>query len=123
MQRACQEVEDDVGDGGFADPAEGKAGDGNAELDGGEELVDGVLELEGGAGAGAAEGDELLDAGLTDTDEGELRGHEEAAGQNEEGHHDHAEEHPFEHSCQCNGWRPFGCLLEAIEPGRAIEAQ
>ena len=91
------EVEDDVGDGGFADPAEGEAGDGDAELDGGEELVDGVLELEGGAGAGAAEGDELLDAGLADADEGELGGDEEAAGQDEEGHHDHAEEHPLEH--------------------------
>ncbi len=39
----------------------------------------------------------------------ELCGHEEACGQDEEGHHDHAEEHPFEHSCQCNG-----CLLPGI---------
>ena len=105
VQPNAFKVEDDLGDGGFADPAEGKAGDGDAELDGGEELVDGVLELEGGAGAGTAEGDELLDAGLADADEGELRGHEEACGQDEEGHDDYAEEHPFKHSCQCNGWR------------------
>ena len=89
------ETEDDLGDGGLADPAEGEAGEGDAELDGGEELVDGVLELEGGAGAGAAERDELLDAGLADADEGELRGHKEAVGQDEEGHHDRAEEHPL----------------------------
>ena len=56
-----------------------------------------LLELEGGAGAGAAEGDELLDAGLADADEGELRGDEEAVGQDEEGHHDRAEEDPLQH--------------------------
>jgi hypothetical protein len=66
-----------------------------------------VLELEGGAGAGTAEGDELLDAGLADADQGELCSHEEAAGQNEEGHHDDAEEHPFEHYGKCNGWIRF----------------
>ncbi len=100
VERVRGESEDDLGDGGFADPAEGETGDGDAELDCGEELVDGVLEFEGGAGAGTAEGDELLDAGLADADEGELRSHEEAAGQDEEGHHDQAEEHPFEHSVQ-----------------------
>ncbi len=97
------EVEDDLGDGGFADPAEGERGERDAELDGGEELVDGVLELQGGACAGTAEGDELLDARLADADEGELGGDEEAVGQDEEGHHDRAEEHPFQHECKCNG--------------------
>ena len=104
VQRGSSEVEDHLGDRGFADPAEGEAGDGDAELDGGEEFVDGVLELECSAGAGATKSDELLDAGLTNADEGELGSDKEAAGQNEEGHHDHAEKHPFEHSCQCNGW-------------------
>jgi GNAT superfamily N-acetyltransferase len=108
------EVEDDVRDGWFTDPAEGEAGDGDAELDGGEELVNGVLELERGAGTGTAKGDELLDAGLADADQGELRSHEEAAGQDEEGHHDHAEEHPFEHSCQCNGWVAGGRQVRIV---------
>ena len=48
--------------------------------------------------AGTAEGKQLLHAGLAHADEGELRGHEEAVGQDEEGHHDRAEEHPFQHS-------------------------
>ena len=74
-----------------------RRGEGDAELDGGKELVDGVFELEGGAGAGAAEGEELLDAGLADADQGELGSHEEAVGQDEKGHHDRAEEHPFKH--------------------------
>ncbi len=94
-EQAGGEAEEYLGDGGFANPAEGEAGEGDAELDGGEELVDGVLELVDGAGAGTSVGDELLDAGLTDADEGELRGHKEAVGQDEEGHGDRTEEHPL----------------------------
>ena len=89
------EVEQDLRDGGFADPAESEAGERYAELDGGEELIDRVLELVDGAGAGTSEGDELLDASLADADQGELRGHKEAVGQDEEGHCNRAEEHPF----------------------------
>ena len=106
--RACSqpvgEVKEDVGDGGLADPAEGEGGEGDAELDGREELVDGVLELEGGTSAGAPEGDELLDAGFADADEGELRRDEETAGQDEEGHQDDAEEDPFKHDCSVMGY-------------------
>ena len=97
VQRASCYVEDGFRDCGLTNPAKGEAGNGNAELYGGEELVDGVFELEGGAGAGASEGDQLLDASLADTNQGELRGHKETCGQDEEGHHDHAEEHPFKH--------------------------
>jgi hypothetical protein len=96
-QPTVGEAEDDVGDSRFADPAKGEAGEGDSELDGGKKLVDGVLELEGGAGAGTSEINELLDAGFADADECELRSHEEAGGQDEEGHHDHAEEHPLKH--------------------------
>jgi hypothetical protein len=97
VQRASCYVEDGFRDGGLTNPAQGEAGNGDAELYGGEELVDGVFELEGGSGAGAAERNELLDASLADTNQGELRGHEEACGQDEESYHDHAEEHPFKH--------------------------
>ena len=96
-------MEDGVSYGGFAYPTKGEACDRDSELDGGEELVDGVLELEGGAGAGTADGDELLDAGFADADEGEFGGDEEAAGQDEEGHQDYPEEKPLEHECKCNG--------------------
>ena len=97
------EVEDGVGYRGFADPAEGEPGYGDSELDGGEELVDGVLELESGAGAGAPKSDELLDTGFADADQREFGRDEETAGQDEEGHQDHAEEKPLEHECKCNG--------------------
>ena len=104
VQPDAFKVEDDLGDGGLADPAEGESSDGDAKLDGGKELVDGVFELEGGARAGPAKRDELLDAGLADADEGEFGGDEEARGEDEEGHDDYAEEHPLEHQGQCNGW-------------------
>jgi len=97
VEWTAEDIEDDLGDGGFSDPAEGEARYCDTKLDCGKELVDGVFELEDGAGAGTAECDELLDTGFADTDEGELGSHEEAAGQNEKGHHDYAEEHPLEH--------------------------
>ena len=50
-------------------PPRARAGEGDAELDGGEELVDVVFEAESGAGAGAVELDEGFDAGFADADE------------------------------------------------------
>ena len=96
-KKAVSEVVERGGDGGLADPAEGEAGEGYAELDGGKEVVHVVLELEDGAGAGSALGDELLDAGLADADESELGCDEEAVGQDEEGHHDSSNEGPLKH--------------------------
>ena len=88
---------DDLSDGGFADPAERECSERNAELDGGKKIVHRALELEDGAGSGPAEGDKLLHAGLTDADERELGGDEEAVGQDEEGHHGSSDESPLEH--------------------------
>jgi hypothetical protein len=48
------EVEEHLGDGRLAQPAQGERGEGYTELDGGEEFIDGVLELERGARAGTA---------------------------------------------------------------------
>ena len=108
-ERSGGQGKDDFGYGGLADPAEGEAGDlVTPSSDGGEEeLIDGVFELEGSAGARTAEGDQLLDASLADADQGELGSHKEAAGQNEKGHHHNPEEHPLEHYGKCNGWIRF----------------
>ncbi len=89
---AVLKIEQHLRDGGLAQPAEGERGQGDAELHGGKKLVDIALEGESGARAGAVERDELLHARDADGDNGELRGHEEAVGQDEEGHHQHAEE-------------------------------
>ena len=104
-------TEDDAGDGGFADPAKGECGERDPELDRREELIDGVLELECGAGTGAAKGDELLDAGLADADDGELCCDEETVGQDEKGHHDDAEEYPLEHRCSVTSGGRGDCSL------------
>jgi hypothetical protein len=97
MEPDLFDIKDDFGDCGFANPTKGEAGDSNAELDSGKKLVDGMLELQGGASAGAAKGDQLLDAGLADANQGEFRGNEEAGSQNKKSHDDYAEEHPLKH--------------------------
>ena len=96
-QPAGREAQDDLGDRRLADPAERESGQRDAELHGGKELVDGVLELQHCARAGTAQRDQLLDARLPHADESELRGDEKTVGQNEKGHHHCAEEHPLQH--------------------------
>ena len=76
----------EAGDDGFADPAEGEAAEGDAELDGGEKVVEVLLEAADGARSEDVLGDELLDAGFADADQGELGGHKEAVGQDEQGY-------------------------------------
>jgi hypothetical protein len=100
------ETEDDICDSGLADPTQGERGKGYAKLDGGKELVDGVLELVNRARAGTAERNELLDTCLADADESEFGRYEEAGGKNEEGHHHRAEKHPFQH---------YGSLVQGPE--------
>jgi hypothetical protein len=73
---------------GFADPAEGKRAEGYAELDGGEEVVEVLLETADGARAGNASGDHLLNASFADGDEGELGSHKKGVGQDEHGDSD-----------------------------------
>src|ERR1700722_16606529 len=97
VQGATHEIEDDLSDGGFANPPKSQAGDCNAKLNRRKELIDGVFELEDRTCARTPQRNQLLNASLADADQGELRSHEEAAGQNEKGHHDYAEEHPLKH--------------------------
>ena len=52
VQPVPGETQKDVGDGGLADPAEGKGGEGDSELHGGKKFIDGVLELEDGTAPG-----------------------------------------------------------------------
>ena len=73
-----------VGDRRFAQPAKRKRGKGDAKLDRRQELVDVAFELEDGAGTGTAERQKLLHPGFTHADQSELRGDEEAVGQNKE---------------------------------------
>jgi hypothetical protein len=84
---ASEPAEEDGGQ-RFADPAEGQRAERDAELDGGKEVVEVLLQAADGAGSGNAGGQHLLDAGVADGDQGELGGHKEGVGQNEHGHGD-----------------------------------
>src|ERR1035437_7467630 len=64
------------------DPAEGPGAAGDAERDGGGNV----------AGAGDGGGQHLLDAGVADGDQGELGGHKEGVGQNEQADSDELEQ-------------------------------
>ena len=60
--------------GGFADPAESQAGERDAELHGGDEVVELLMELLDGARADAVRSQQLLEPGLADADHGEFGG-------------------------------------------------
>ena len=81
----------------FADPAQGEAAEGDAELDCGEEAVEVLLEAADGAGSGDSGSNELLDAGVAHGDEGELGSHKEGVGQDEDGHGDDLEKRESVH--------------------------
>jgi len=108
VKPAVKKLEDHLRDGRFADPAKGERGERNSKLHGRQELINIVFELEYRASAGTAESDELLDAGLPHADQSELRGDKEAVGQNKEGHHDRAKEHPLQHLESVMGYGIFG---------------
>jgi hypothetical protein len=69
----------------LADPAEGEAAEGDAELHGGEEIVKVLLQMADKTRSGTALRDHLLDACLANADEGELSGDEKAVAQDQ--HH------------------------------------
>ena len=89
-----------MSDGGgqrFADPAQGQRAEGDAELHGGKKVVQVALQAADGAGSGDAGGEHLLDAGVADGDQGELGGHKEGVGQDEQAHGDKLEQRQTVH--------------------------
>ncbi len=73
-----------AGHGGLADPAQGQAGERDAELHRGNELVELLVELLDRAGADAVGGNELLQPGFADADQGEFRGHKKCVCRDEQ---------------------------------------
>ncbi len=76
---------------------ERKSGEGDAKLNGGQEFIHGMFELQHRPGTGPAGGDELLNTGLPEAYQRELCCDEEAVGQDEEGHHNSPDESPLKH--------------------------
>ena len=75
-----------VGDGGFADPAQGEAGDSDAELHGVEDMIELLMEFLDGARADAMRGDHLLQPRFAHADQSEFSGHEERVCRDEQDH-------------------------------------
>jgi hypothetical protein len=82
---------------GFADPAQSEANDRDSELNPVDYLVEMLMEALDNAGAGAAGFDELLDSGIADADQGELRGREKRVRRHQEKDQEHAEQHKGYH--------------------------
>ena len=81
----------------FAEPAQGQRAKGDAELDGGEKVVQVALQAANGAGAGDGGGQHLLDAGVAERDKGELGGHKEGVSQDEQADSDELEQRKTGH--------------------------
>src|ERR1700691_4081500 len=91
------EAFNDAADDGFADPAEGQADDGDAELNAVDDFVEVAVQLLDNAGTDAAGFDELLDAGLANADQGEFGGGEERIGCDQQQDKKHLQQHVGKH--------------------------
>ena len=94
-----EKISDEAGDHGFADPAKGEAdhGDAGATLDAVDDFIEVLVEALDDARAGAAGVDELLDAGVADADQGELRSREKRVRRHQEKDQEYAEQHEGDH--------------------------
>ena len=86
-----------TGDHGFADPAQGEADHGDAQLNAVDDFVQTLMQALDDAGAGAAGFDELLNARVADADQGEFRSREKRIGCHQEKDQKHAEQHKGDH--------------------------
>jgi hypothetical protein len=80
---ALQRRFDQVGEGRFANPAQGEAGDGDAKLGRGDVGIEVIEAAQDGGGPSVALRRQMLDAGAADGDQGELGGDEEPVGEDE----------------------------------------
>ncbi len=84
-------------DHGFADPAQGEADHGDAELNAVDDFVETLMQALDDAGAAAAGFDELLDAGVANADQREFRSREKRIRCHQEKDQEHAEQHEGDH--------------------------
>src|SRR5216683_1830131 len=85
------------GDRRFADPAQGQAAEGHAQLYSGQEILHVFLQAADRPCSGAPQGNQPLDAGLTHAHQGEFGRHKETVRQDEQGDGNHPKKHQFNH--------------------------
>jgi hypothetical protein len=88
---------DETGDHGLADPSQGKANHGDTELDAIDNFVEMLVETLHNAGADTSGVNELLDACIAHTHEGEFGGGEERIGCYQEEDQEDPEQHIGDH--------------------------
>ena len=91
------EVSDELRDDRFADPAQGEAHHGDAELHAVDDFVEVLVQALDDARADASGFDELLDARVAHADQGEFRGREERIGCHQQKDHKDPEQHKSDH--------------------------
>jgi hypothetical protein len=99
VRNTLQELEafDEMSDHGLADPAEGEADDGDAELHTVDDFVQVAVQSLQNTSADAAGSDQLLDAGLTDTDQGKFGSGKEGVGRYQSYYQQDPEQHKGDH--------------------------
>jgi hypothetical protein len=88
---------DQAGNHGFADPAQGQTDHGDAQLDAVHDLVETLMQALHDARANAPRFDELLDAGIAHTHQGEFGCREEGIGRHQEKDQEDPEQHKSDH--------------------------
>jgi hypothetical protein len=86
-----------LGNHGLADPAQGEADHGDAQLDAVDDFIEMLMEALHDAGADAARFDELLNSGVANADQGELRCREKRICGHQEKDQQHAKQHEGDH--------------------------
>ncbi len=88
---------DQAGDHGLADPAQGQADHGNAELDAVNDFIEALMKALNDARAAASSLDELLNTGIANAHQGEFGGCEEGVGCHQEKDQKDPEQHKGDH--------------------------
>ena len=114
--QARQRYFEQAGHGLFADPAQGEAGHGDADLNAVEDLVELVVQLADGARADASLLDELLEAGVADADQGVLAGGKESVGGHQQDHGDDPHEDKGEQGAD-GSWKTAGSWYWILASG------
>ena len=86
-----------MGDHRLADPAQGEADHGDAELHAVDDFVEMLMQALHDAGADAAGGDELLNSCVANADQGEFRRREKRICSHQEKDQQHAKQHEGNH--------------------------
>ena len=88
----------------LADPAQGQAAQGHAQLHGGQEVFHVFLQPAHRPGSRPPQGNQALDARLAHAHQGKFRRHKEAVRQDEQGDGNHPKEHQFNHFAPETGY-------------------